>query len=291
MLQIVLFLLRKWGENVERTKFSFKDTLKENLSMAVYNTGYEVCESGYKWGPALRDHYLLHYVRSGKGAYTFGGRVFRLSAGDMFLVFPSTLVSYVADETDPWEYCWVGFNGTEARRMLQETEFSESHPVLHPEHADRLEELLLSIYRSSGNTPAADATMAGYLYLFLSELMTISHREKRQAGVQDYLTQALRYIQYNYAADIQVNRIASYVGVSRSQLYRAFMEQFGMSPHMFLKRYRINEACALLRNTDLSVSEVAGSVGFADPLYFSRVFKESKGVSPTEFAHTAKEKA
>lgn len=274
---------------MEKTKFSFKDTLKENLALAVYNTGYEICRGGHKWGPALRDHYLLHYIRSGKGTYTFGGRVFHLSAGDMFLVFPSTLVSYVADEKEPWEYCWVGFNGTEARRMLQETEFSEERPVLHPERAERLEKLLLSIYRSSGNTPAADAAMAGYLYLFLGELMKVSHREKRQPEVQDYLTQALRYIQYNYAADIQVSRIASYVGISRSQLYRAFIEKFEVSPHTFLKRYRINEACALLRNTSLSVSEVAGSVGFSDPLYFSRVFKECKGVSPTEFAHTSKE--
>ena len=56
-----------------------------------------------------------------------------------------------------------------------------------------------------------------------------------------------------------------------------------MSPQTFLKRYRINEACALLRNVRLSVSEVANSVGFPDPLYFSRVFKEIKGMSPTKF--------
>lgn len=269
---------------MERIRHSFKDTLKENLALAVYNTGHEVCDSGHKWGPGLRDHYLLHYVRAGKGVYTYGDQVYHLTAGDMFLVFPSTLVSYVADDRDPWEYCWVGFNGTEARRMLQETAFSEERPVLHPKNADVLEESLLNIYRSSGNTPSADAAMAGYLYLFLGKLMEAAPPERPQLEVQDYLTQALRFIQHNYAADIQVNGIASYVGISRSQLYRAFMEKFEVSPHAFLKRYRINEACALLRNTGLSVSEVASSVGFNDPLYFSRVFRDVKGVTPTEFA-------
>lgn len=268
---------------MEKTKFSFKDTLKEKMGLAVYNTGYEVCEGGHNWGPGVRDHYLLHYVRSGRGRYTFEGRVFELSAGDMFLVFPSTSVSYTADAFDPWEYCWVGFNGTEARRMLQETDFSEQEPVLHPENAGKLEEHLLNIYRSSGNTPAADADMAGYLYLFLGELMRCAHVEKQPPDVQDYLMQALRYIQHNYAANIPVTTIASYVGVSRSQLYRAFMTTLEMSPHTYLKRYRINEACALLRSTRLSVSEVANSVGFPDPLYFSRVFKELKGMTPTEF--------
>ena len=268
---------------MEKVKFSFKDTLKENLGLAVYNTGYEVCEGGYKWGPAVRDHYLLHYVRSGKGEYAYGGKVFRLSAGDMFLVYPSTLVSYTADADDPWEYCWVGFNGTEARRIMQLTPFSEQYPILHLQDGSRLEDLLLNIYRSSGNTPAADAAMGGYLYLFLSELMLYGESRRRSSTVQDYLTQALRYIQYNYATDLSVEKIAAYVGISRSQLYRAFVEKFDLSPHSFIKRYRINEACALLRDTDLSVAEVASSVGFVDPLYFSRVFKSIKGVAPTEF--------
>lgn len=269
---------------MEKIKYSFKDTLKENLALAVYNTGYQVCTGGYKWGPGLRDHYLLHYVRSGKGVYTYGGQEYHLGAGDLFLVFPSTLISYVADKDDPWEYCWVGFNGTEARRLLQETAFSEHCPVLHPAEADSLEQLLHSIYQARGNTPAADAAMAGYLYLFLGKLMELAPCEHPRQEMQDYLAQALRYIQCNYAADIQVNSIASYVGISRSQLYRAFMEKFEVSPHVFLKRYRINEACALLRNTGLTVGEVASSVGFNDPLYFSRVFREAKGVTPTDFA-------
>lgn len=268
---------------METLKFAFKDTLKENLALAVYNTGYERCSGGHKWGPALRDHYLVHYVQSGRGTYTVDGNTYELRAGDLFLVYPSVSVTYTADKTDPWEYYWVGFNGTEARRMIRSTGFTKQRPILHVENGGRLSELLLNIYRSSGNTPAADADMAGYLYLFLAELMRTTGQVDRYADVQDYLTQALRYIQYNYAAPIQVNHIASYVGISRSQLYRAFMDKFEISPHVFLKRYRINEACTLLHRSGLTISEVACSVGFSDPLYFSRVFKEVKGVTPTTY--------
>ncbi len=268
---------------MERSKFAFKDTLKENLALAVYNTGYERCIGGHKWGPALRDHYLVHYVQSGKGTYTFGDTTYSLKKGDLFLIYPSTLSSYTADRDDPWEYCWVGFNGTEARRMLQVTGFSKQHPVLHLEDAEQLSELLHNIYRSSGNTPEADADMVGYLYLFFGELMRTTGKADNYGDVQDYLTQALRYIQYNYAGAIQVNHIASYVGISRSQLYRAFMDKFELSPHAFLKRYRINEACTLLHRSGLTISEVASSVGFSDPLYFSRVFKEVKGVTPSVY--------
>ncbi len=271
------------------SKFIFKDTLKENLALAVYNTGYERCAGDHKWGPALRDHYLVHYIRSGKGTYIVGGKTYSLTAGDLFLVYPSVPVSYTADSEDPWEYYWVGFNGTEARRMLQATGFSKEIPVLHPDDVGTLPELLLKITRSSGNTPTADAQMVGYLYLFLGELMRVAGRQEQYANVQDYVTQAIRYIQYNYADTIEVNHIASYVGISRSQLYRAFMERFELSPHAFLKRYRINEACTLLHRSGLTISEVANSVGFSDPLYFSRVFKEVKGMSPS--AYQQKERA
>jgi AraC-like DNA-binding protein len=90
--------------------------------------------------------------------------------------------------------------------------------------------------------------------------------------------------------EVLISDIASYVGISRSQLYRAFLEDFGISPHTYLQRYRINEACSLLRNPNYSIAEVAGSVGFNDPLYFSRVFKSIKQCPPSAYQREKKTK-
>ena len=68
------------------------------------------------------------------------------------------------------------------------------------------------------------------------------------------------------------------VGVSRSHLYRVFMSNVGQSPIDYLTSYRISEACSLLKNSSLSIAEIAVSVGFFDQFYFSRVFKKVKGV-------------
>ena len=275
---------------MEDVKHSFKNTLKENLALAVYNTGYQKCAPGYTWGPALRDHYLLHYIEAGEGWYTGGGKTYHLTKGDLFAVFPSQVVCYVADHLDPWEYYWVGFNGTEARRMVQMTGFTHDRPVLRPSSPEDCKSLLLRIYESSGNTPAADACMAGYLYLFLGHLMKRAGDPAPVYGTQEYLHQALRFIQYNYASDIQVQDIARYAGVSRSQLYRAFLAHFDISPHAFLQRYRINEACGLLHRKAYTVTEIANSVGFSDPLYFSRAFKKIKGMSPSAYQKYAQGK-
>lgn len=275
---------------MENIKFSFKDTLKENTGLAVYNTGYEKCEAGHQWGPGVRDHYLVHYIASGAGSYICRGREYALREGDLFLVFPSQVVQYRAADQNPWEYYWVGFNGTDAHRMISMAGFTPDSPVLHAGDAAIPEELM-RIYHSRGNTPAADVEMAGFLHLFLAQLIRRRDPMLPLAGSQTYLAQALRYIQYNYAAPIGVNDIACFVGISRSQLYRAFQQEFQQSPHEYLKKHRISEACTLLRGGGLTVAEVAGSVGFNDPLYFSRVFRQIKHCTPTAYQKRSHDRA
>lgn len=268
-------------------KYSFQSTIRENLGLAVYNTGYQKCYSRHTWGPATRDHYLIHYISAGKGIYTYNGKSHPLGQGDMFLIFPSQIAYYVADNEDPWEYYWVGFNGTEAKRMINLSGFSRESPVLRLPEIVQAKTLLLNIYNSRGNSPAADANMIGYLFLFFSRLIQERDNTRSSYGTRDYLAQALRFIQYNYAGEIGVTEIAAYAGISRSQLYRAFLAYFNISPNEFLQKYRINEACSLLHGRDFTVAEVANSVGFADPLYFSRVFKKIKGITPTEYQNGA----
>ena len=264
-------------------KYQFRDTLKENAGLSVYNTGYEQCESGQIWGPALRDHYLIHYVVSGSGILRCNGQEYTVNAGMLFIIFPSQVASYQADDDNPWQYNWVGFNGADARRLVKMTGLSKDQPVWCSDTPDETSALLRGIADASDNTAAADAEMVGRLYLFLAHLIKLNRNRSVDDTHQTYVDNALRYIQYNYASNIGVADIARYVGISRSQLYRAFLQDFGVSPHAYLQTYRINEACSLLRDPAYSVAEVAGSVGFNDPLYFSRVFKSIKGTTPSDY--------
>lgn len=91
---------------------------------------------------------------------------------------------------------------------------------------------------------------------------------------------AIKYIQFNYSHDISVDDIAKAVGVSRSHLYRVFMSNVGQSPIDYLTDYRISEACYLLKNSNLSIAEIAVSVGFFDQFYFSAYSKRSKEYLP-----------
>lgn len=81
----------------DQYKNSYKATAKELVSLSVYNVGYQLCDAGYQWGPGIRDHYLIHYVISGKGTYEVNNETHFLSAEDAFLVYPNTEIIYRAD--------------------------------------------------------------------------------------------------------------------------------------------------------------------------------------------------
>lgn len=266
-------------------KYSYKNAERGLTSLSVYNVGYQKFDSDQPWGPGVRDHYLIHHVVSGTGSYSVGGNTYQVGAGETFLAFPDTTICYAPSGDDPWEYYWVGFNGSDVRSLLRQTDFSRTNPVVTTNFGDELRALLLGIYESRGSQPHEQARMAGGLYLFLAYLMehsTAPTGEGEPSG--GYLRYALDFVAGNYSRNISVEDIAKSAGISRSGLYRAFMKHMGVSPVRYLANFRVEQACSLLRRSDLSVESVACSVGFEDALYFSRVFKAHMGASPRKYS-------
>ena len=103
---------------------------RRTASLYVQNTGCQQCRAGDGWGPGIRDHFLLHTILSGRGTCIIDSRKYALESGDSFLVYPDTTVHYYADSQEPWEYIWVGFNGMDAERYVELTDFSRENPVL-----------------------------------------------------------------------------------------------------------------------------------------------------------------
>lgn len=263
-------------------KHSFKAPERAELALVVHNAGFQKCPPGYGWGPGVRDHYLLHYVVSGHGTYETEGRRFVLGPGEAFLARPDTGIHYRADGADPWEYYWVGFSGPSAPLLLAQTPFTRERPVLRPAAGERLRQALLDIYKARGGDYPSAVRMAGYLQAALGLLMESAPKRGGEA-LAAYARQGADFLQRNYSRPIGVEEAAREARVSRSYLYRAFQAEFGCSPSAYLTRYRIQRARQLLRHSALPVGAVAASVGFEDPLYFSRVFRRETGQSPTEY--------
>ncbi len=267
-------------------KHSLYSPMLENVGLNVYNSGHQQCSGGHFWGPAVRSFYLIHLVVSGKGYYTVGDETYEISAGSAFIIYPQTLVSYCADENDPWEYCWVGFNGADASRLVDLTAFEEDSPVINisSDELVRLKRAFISIYENFETSAEQETMTVSKLFEAFSIMIKVAPKKQPESSpARLYVKNAIKYIQRNFSNSIDVSDIADHVGLSRSHLYRIFVRHLSLSPNEYLTQFRINQACILLRTSPLSIGEIASSVGFDDQLYFSRVFKKLKGVPPSHY--------
>lgn len=278
---------------MEYLKNSYKVEDKKLVSLSVYNVGYQRCEPLVGWGPGNRDHYLIHYVVRGCGYYSVGGRTFTLRAGDVFLIYPDTGVTYYADGKDPWEYYWVGFSGTDAPAMLDATRFTREMPVIHglaPD--DPLKDSISRIYSVRGNTYADAVRMTGELYLTLYEFIREASDSAAGMRTGDFASvqKAIDYIAMNYSYPLSVDSVADYVGISRSMLFREFKKYFKISPKEYITDFRMRKARMMLSQGDCSVTQVAYSVGYDNPMYFSKAFAKAVGMPPSTYAMQQREK-
>lgn len=259
--------------------------------MNMYRCGIEDCNSGHFWGPAVRDHYIIHYILDGKGIFTVGDETYTLGKNDGFLICPETIVYYQADRDDPWSYGWVGFNGFKAAAYLEQTGLNIDNPIFRYDCDSFLKDCLMRMISANSLSRGREIRFLGLLYEFLSQIVEIAapNPKRRINKKEEYVIKALEYIKMNYAGKITISEIARNVGLDRSYLYSLFNEFVSTSPQKYLINFRIEKACELMRSTILPIGSIACSVGYDDPLIFSKAFKKAKGQSPRDFMKALRE--
>lgn len=254
----------------------------------TYQVGRERCLPGHSFGPARRNHYLFHYVLSGKGTLLATDHeevthILNIHAGEGFMIYPGQVNTYMADEDDPWDYIWVEFDGLRASEVLTKTTFRWNNPVFRSRNAGLCEEMKKEMLYLIEHEDLSPLAQVGHLYLFLDALCgtMLESEEFREFKTKDrYIDEAVNFIESNYMNDISVESIARMAGLERSYFGKLFKKATDMSPQHFLLNYRMTKAAELLRMTNLSIAEIGQQVGYPDQLHFSRAFKSIYGLSP-----------
>ena len=256
----------------------------------ILSAGTQKCEPGYKYGPAVRNHYLIHYIINGKGILGFDNKEFAVKAGQAFLIEPGCVTYYEADELNPWEYVWVGFNGSYVKGLLETADISQFNPVFPKIFDAKLNGIFTNIRGLLKENSLDEMYALGSLVQIFSCLADFtSHINKKYPKRTIYVKRAIDYINNNIHFPASVEELAKLLRLDRKYFCAIFKAETGLSPMQYIISLKAGLASRLLLETTLSIGEISRSVGYEDLFTFSRMFKSQTGLSPSKYRLTAKE--
>lgn len=247
--------------------------------------GRRNCHPGEAVGPAVREHYLMHYCLAGRGVYRAQGMSYEIGPGEGFLILPGELSSHQADSKEPWTHIWVGFTGSRSADYLQCCGLDREHRTYQCAQPQRLEACIEAMMGFDTAGAGNELLLLGELYTFLgwvAQSAQSQSRRSRETGTE-YVDLATEYIRNHFQEDLTVAKLARYVGLNRSYLTTVFQNTVNMSPQQYLMRFRMERAAQMLLEDNLTVGEIARSCGYPDPLTFSKAFKRTIGVTPSQY--------
>ena len=122
------------------------------------------------------------------------------------------------------------------------------------------------------------------IHSLISDLLSTIPEASWDLMSKDYrILQMLRYIEINLNGLLSNTILAGQARLATNAFNRLFTEEVGLSPQKYVKKKRIDRACALLHHSDYTIDRVAAETGFADRYHFSKIFKQVTGISPARY--------
>ncbi len=226
------------------------------------------------------DYYLL-YIVSGVLALEspLGWTV--CHSGDFVVFPPRTKYVYSHKENDHLEYLFIHFTGSEVENILNIYGFS-LFPAVNTISHDK--QIVMRFQNVFDGFSKQDSFRDRELSLLLERLfISMARRRADISFKENQLRKSIAYINSKYTSLIRIPELAKIENLSVSRYNAIFKKLMKVSPTEYIIRLRISSACELLVGTDLPISKISQMAGYADPHFFSRIFKETVGTSPSDY--------
>lgn len=273
----------KWEKIMDINKLN----LINNLDLKLYYCGTQECRPNHSWGPAIKEHFKIHYIHKGKGIFRLGNETYYLEEGQGFLICPNVISFYKADDKEPWSYSWCAFDGINAEAYLKRANLTNHNPIFEYNKDDKVNKCFGEMIVATNFENSSDLRLQSLLYLFLATIIDEadldSTFQKNKTNKNIYINKAIDFIHINYSRKIRVSELAKYIGLDRKYISKLFKDVVGVTIQDYLISFRINKAKEMMKDKQLSIGDISRSVGYDNPLIFSKTFKKVSGVSPSKY--------
>ena len=228
-----------------------------------------------------RDDYYFIYVEHGMMTVWINGIRYTAPAGSIIIFPPRYHYKYEYSGKEPLSYLWAHFTGSYAKDFIEACGF-HTPPCLYSSNseANLSSEFLglFEIFETGG------VLRDRRLSCKLEEIIINAALAVKNVTDNRTLERSLRHIHTSYDKELRIPDLARMESLSNSRYISVFKKKTGLAPSEYIINLRMNIACDLLHNTDMSIKEIAYAVGYNDAHFFSKVFKKKTGVAPQKYA-------
>ena len=241
--------------------------------IAYYNFVYEA-ELERLPQPFVRKYVCMQLAFKGEATLRMGGQAYRLTPGTLFVTFPYQ--PYEITDSENFTFLYISFDGDGALKLLEQFGIRRDHAVYH--EFGHLTEFWMTSIRRVNPSNILVLTESVLLHTLSYMGQSVSAQTNREFdGVLDY-------IHNNFAdPELSITKVADIFGFSGKYLSALFVKNMDMKFTDYLAEIRIKRAVEILKKEKCAVAELAAKCGYADPFYFSKVFKGIVGVPPSQY--------
>ena len=233
--------------------------------------------------------WLLIATVSGCGYVRAGDSEVRLPRGSLLCYQPGVAQEYGSDSAGSgWDLLWFHMDIRPAwPNWLQWPEIAPGVLHLAIEAEDTQSVIINALHDAHSAACKRTTTGIELASNAIERALLLAHETTEWADAESQVDQrvkrALDFIAANSHRPLTLSELADHCGISNSQLSHLFRDQVGIAPIRFHEQQRLQRAADLLRQTNLSIGEVASEVGFDDSFHFSTRFRKQFSASPRAF--------
>lgn len=236
------------------------------------------------------DEFHLVLITKGEGVFESKETgIIKISDGDVFLLFPGVWHRYKPLKKTGWTERWVGFSGEIAQQFLSNGFFTPNEPIISKCNKPAVLNHFNALFKLFDEESFGFQRLASGICLqLMAELYNIKQGGNKIEDLNSMVSRAKSLMYQNIYKSIDLEKIASKLGVSYSKFRMDFKKQTGVSPLQYYLLLKIEKSKELLLNTNKNQKEIAFELGFESDYYFNRLFKQKTGLAPGHFRNIDK---
>lgn len=266
-------------------KETFIDGLNYNSS-SIFNitlAGVSYCDGTYRINRPKSLISCIEYIYSGKGTIKTKGGTYTAKEGDCYFLLQGEDQEYFSDADEPWTKIWVNMDGGLVK-TLAGLYGVDNNPVVKCDISQYILKIHTILSKKSNSTSKMMDECAILVHRMFLKMSNHIKNQDATFSVPSTDGKILKdYIDKNTTENISITTLSNLIYKSPSQTIRIFKKEFGITPYEYHLQNKLTKAVTFLESTRLSVKEIAFYLGFTDEHYFSNIFKNKMGHSPSYY--------